>query len=123
MLREVKLYYAIEATAGFFPRDPTILRGFLNYWSSVTNSFHLPQGEMSITLWDLKMMAGLPICGGYYHEYIPSDEELSGFKREGDRKAYHSEACLELFNELQQFDCITKIHYEDWSVYFSHGLK
>ena len=67
-------------------------------------------------------MAGLPIRGGYYHEYIPSDEELSGFRREGDRKAYHSKACLELFHELQQFNCITKIHYEDWSVYFSHGL-
>ena len=123
ILKQVGLYQAIDATSEHFSRDPTILRSFLNYWSSVTNSFHFPCGEMSITLWDLRMMAGLSVIGEYYQEYVPTDEELSSFRLKSPRDAYHSKACLELFAELSQFDNITKIHYDDWLIYFSQRMK
>ncbi|MGV7989109.1 hypothetical protein PJP10_32575, partial [Mycobacterium kansasii] len=51
ILARVGLYDAIEVTSRYFYRETTVLKGFLEYWSPTTNSFHFPYGEMSITLW------------------------------------------------------------------------
>ena len=122
-LKQVGLLRAIQATSSHFHREPCVYKGFLNHWSSITNSFHLPYGEMSISLWDLYRIAGLPIRGRIYDEWTPSDEELSKKKR-GVDEGFYSEACYELFAELPQFlSSRDKVPFEDWLIYFSHGLK
>ena len=83
----------------------------------------MPCGEMSISLWDLNRIAGLPIRGRIYDEWVPSDDELSQ-KKKGINEGFFSEACYELFAELPQFWGLKdKLPFEDWLVYFSHGLK
>ena len=122
-LKAVGLFKAIAATSSYFCREPWVYKGFLNHWSSITNTFHLPYGEMSISLWDLNRIAGLPIRGRIYDEWVPSDEELSR-KKKGVSEGFFSPACYELFAELPQFWALKdKLPFEDWLVYFSHGLE
>ncbi|MGV7343496.1 hypothetical protein PJI17_32885, partial [Mycobacterium kansasii] len=59
-LFRVGIFHAIEATSFPFCKETSILKAFLNYWCPSTNSFHLPEGEMSITLWDIFKITGLP---------------------------------------------------------------
>ena len=56
-----------------FWRNNNIINAFVSFWSSATNSFIFPFGEMSITLWDLKGVCGLPVCGATFDECTPSN--------------------------------------------------
>ena len=47
---------------------------FVERWHVETNSFHLPVGEMTITLDDVSNLLHLPIVGQFYtHETLDSD--------------------------------------------------
>lgn len=46
--------------------DNHLLSAFVERWHSDTSSFHLPFGEMTITLDDVYMLLHLPIMGNYY---------------------------------------------------------
>ena len=54
-----------------------MIRAFCERWCPTTNTFHSSIGEVSISLWDLYRIAGLPISGSFYDEMVPSAEELS----------------------------------------------
>ena len=43
----------------------------------MTNTLHTALGEMSISLWDLHKIGGLPIQGKFYDEVVLSMEEFS----------------------------------------------
>ncbi|PKU72586.1 Serine/threonine-protein phosphatase 7 long form like [Dendrobium catenatum] len=43
--------------------DHSLLIALVERWSPQTNSFHLPVGEMSITLQDVTLILGLQIDG------------------------------------------------------------
>lgn len=43
---------------------PALLSGLVDRWRPETHTFHLPFGEMTITLKDVSMLLGLPIHGG-----------------------------------------------------------
>ena len=54
----------------------TIFKAFCELWCHTTNTFCTESGDMSICLWDLWVISGLPVDGAYYNEVIPSAEEL-----------------------------------------------
>ena len=42
-----------------------------------TNSLHIFVGELSVSLWDLHILGGLPIFGKFYDEFISCATKLS----------------------------------------------
>ncbi|CAB4268593.1 unnamed protein product [Prunus armeniaca] len=53
-----------------------VWRAFCELWGPLSNTFHHGNGEMGISLYDLKVIGGLPILGLQYDECIPLNEEL-----------------------------------------------
>ena len=43
--------------------DPALVEAFVERWYPETNTFHLPWGEMTITLHDVALLTGLNIDG------------------------------------------------------------
>ncbi|WVZ50356.1 hypothetical protein U9M48_001615 [Paspalum notatum var. saurae] len=50
-------------TSGLPPLDPALLTALVDRWRPETHTFHLPCGEMTITLQDTAMLLGLPMAG------------------------------------------------------------
>ncbi|XP_058078535.1 uncharacterized protein LOC131226829 [Magnolia sinica] len=96
MLAKIGLYNAIEVTSQYFYKEPTVMKGFLEYWSPTTNSFHLP--------------FGLPLTGKFYDEFVLSNRELA-FVSSPDRKPSISETTIELFREMEKFPNIHKLSF------------
>ncbi|XP_040369571.1 uncharacterized protein LOC121051359 [Rosa chinensis] len=77
LTRETGLYRAIFASLFSYDRFAPVIRAFCEYWCPVTNTLHTSSGEMSISLWDLDQLGGLPIAGRFYDEVVLTAEELS----------------------------------------------
>ena len=76
-LKGCKLYEAIFASLFNYDRHAFVIRTFCVCWCPNTNTLHTSIGEVSISLWDLYCIVGLPISGSFYDEMVPSAEELS----------------------------------------------
>ncbi|KAI5312471.1 hypothetical protein L3X38_041644 [Prunus dulcis] len=74
VLKSVGLYNAVFASLFSYDRHAPVIRAFCEYWCPATNTLHTSQGEMSISLWDLHEIGGLPITGRFYDEVIPTTE-------------------------------------------------
>jgi len=60
--------------ASYESLDRGLLCAFVERWHAETNSFHLPVGEMTITLDDVSNLLHLPIVGHFYtQETLDSD--------------------------------------------------
>jgi hypothetical protein len=47
----------------FIQLDLALISAFVERWCPETHTFHLPLGEMTITLQDMEVMLGLPVDG------------------------------------------------------------
>ena len=54
-----------------------MIKAFCECLCPTTNILHTSIGEVSISLWDLYHIVGLPIIGSFYDEMVLSREELS----------------------------------------------
>ena len=54
-----------------FPFDRSLLTALVDRWRPETHTFHLPFGEMTVTLQDVAMLTGLPIAGAAIGPSIP----------------------------------------------------
>ena len=77
MLEEACIHNAVYASLYTYDRNPDIIRAFCEAWCPVTNTLHTSVGELSISLWDLRLLGGLPIVGDIYEEVNPSALELT----------------------------------------------
>lgn len=57
--------------------DDNILHGFYEFSHPFINTLSTFIGEMSIALWDLQSIKGIPIQRSFYDEVIPSVKELT----------------------------------------------
>jgi hypothetical protein len=46
-----------------FNYDVSLIAAFMNWWRPETHTFHLPIGEMTLSLEDAAMLGGLPCAG------------------------------------------------------------
>lgn len=69
-LRRCALYEAVYASLYSYSCDVHVVRAFCESWCPTTNTLHTISGEMSISLWDLHKLGGLPINGKIYDETI-----------------------------------------------------
>ena len=59
-----------------YDHDPHVIRAFCEAWCPEINTLHTISGEISISLWDLYKLGGLPIYGKIYDEAVPSRHAL-----------------------------------------------
>ncbi|XP_027769716.1 uncharacterized protein LOC114075560 [Solanum pennellii] len=52
-------------------------KAFCENWRPPTNTVSTFIGELSISLWDLRTIGGLPVHGSFYNEVVPSAKELT----------------------------------------------
>ena len=55
--------------------DPELISAFVERWHSETSTFHLPVGELTITLDDVSSILHLPITGALHSFHALSTEE------------------------------------------------
>ncbi|XBI24816.1 hypothetical protein VPH35_049860 [Triticum aestivum] len=67
---------AIYCSLGDYSISPALLRSLLEKWDPKTNTFLFSCGERTITLLDMYQMAGLPLDGDLYEEFIPPEHAL-----------------------------------------------
>ena len=66
ILSQAGIYGVVGVSQYPYHYCSNIWKTFLELWSPLTNTLHHGNGEMSISLWDLKMLGGLPISGILY---------------------------------------------------------
>ena len=76
-LTDAKIYGAVRASLFTYDRNVHAMQAFFEYWCPTTNTLHTSVGEISITLWDLCRIGGLPLFGSFYDEVVPSAKEMS----------------------------------------------
>ncbi|KAL2900616.1 Protein MAIN-LIKE 2 [Bienertia sinuspersici] len=84
---------AVYASLYSYDRDTNILRAVCESWCPSTNTLHTMAGELSISLWDLYKLGGLPISGRIYDEAVLDIHTLRAHTDKGIRripKAYES---------------------------------
>jgi len=104
-LRDCSLYQVVYASLYSYSRDTHVLYAFCESWCPTTNTLHTLSGELSISLWDLHHLVGLPIYGHIYDETIPSSQIFSCRDKQGQRVILSS--CGFLFTA---FKCLEKAH-------------
>ncbi|MCE2055593.1 hypothetical protein HAX54_042935 [Datura stramonium] len=72
------IYDAVYASLFTYDRNSDELQAFCEAWCPKMNTVLTSLGELSIYLWDLYILGGLPIGGSLYEEVILEDTELTG---------------------------------------------
>ena len=102
----------------------TVFKAFCELWCHTTNTFCTESGDMSISLWDLRTIGGLPADGAYYEEVIPSARELlSAGRGDNDIPA----TCTFLFSAFhrlcQDVHGIVQLPATDWIRFWFRGRQ
>ncbi|KAJ8436144.1 hypothetical protein Cgig2_033639 [Carnegiea gigantea] len=94
--------------------DANVWRAFCELWGPLTNTLHHGAGEVSISLYDLERVGGLPILGVIYQEFLPSNKDLTGHNKYPTTVA----ELLRVHAELCRFQNVDHIYYDLWLNYF-----
>ncbi|KAL0911696.1 hypothetical protein M5K25_019854 [Dendrobium thyrsiflorum] len=77
VLKKAGIYEAVYASMFSFESIPhSWMKGVIEFWDPTTNTCWVGSEELTMTLWELQAVSGLPIFGRRYEECIPPDEEL-----------------------------------------------
>jgi len=95
VLGTAQIYDVVYASLFTYDRNSNILQAFCEAWCPKTNTFLTSVGELSISLWDLHVLGGLPIWGSLYEEIVPEAKELVGSDEK--RTKYIPRTCEYLF--------------------------
>ncbi|KAL0451726.1 UNVERIFIED_CONTAM: hypothetical protein Slati_1150700 [Sesamum latifolium] len=74
-LRLISAYDIVYASLFTYDHNSDIIKAFCEAWCPLTNTLLTSAGELSISLWDLHDLAGLPIAGYFYYEVVPSADD------------------------------------------------
>ncbi|KAL0416487.1 UNVERIFIED_CONTAM: hypothetical protein Slati_3480600 [Sesamum latifolium] len=83
-LRFINAYDAVYASLFTYDHNFDIIKAFCEAWCPFTNTLLTSAGELSISLWDLHDLAGLPMMVCLYDEVVPSALKLTGADEKGD---------------------------------------
>ncbi|KAL0291161.1 UNVERIFIED_CONTAM: hypothetical protein Scaly_2647900 [Sesamum calycinum] len=84
-LCHLKIYDVVYASLFTYDHNSDIVKAFCEAWCPFTNTLLTSVGEMSISLWDLHELAGLPMTGCLYDEVVPSALELISIDEKRER--------------------------------------
>ncbi|KAL0305269.1 UNVERIFIED_CONTAM: hypothetical protein Scaly_2990900 [Sesamum calycinum] len=84
-LCHLKIYDVVYASLFTDDHNSDIAKAFCEAWCPLTNTLLISAGEMPISLWDLRELAGLPMTGCLYDEVVPSALELTDIDEKRER--------------------------------------
>ncbi|KAL2898374.1 Reticulocyte-binding protein 2-like protein a [Bienertia sinuspersici] len=97
-LTKTDLIGAVYASMFLYKCNSPLMQRFCDFWCPTTNIVLTGDGEASISLWDLRILGGLPIYGAFYDEVVPTSLELEGSQ---DGKQFLPPSCKYMFTALQ----------------------
>ncbi|MCD7458625.1 hypothetical protein HAX54_038749 [Datura stramonium] len=89
------IYDAFYASLFPYDRNSYILQAFCKAWCPKKYTILISVGELSVSLWELHTLGGLPIRGSFYEEVIPETTELTCV--DGKDQRYIPRVCKYLF--------------------------
>ncbi|MCE5166021.1 hypothetical protein HAX54_014087, partial [Datura stramonium] len=92
------IYDAVYASLFTYDQNSDILQVFCEVWCPKTNTILTFVDELSISLWDLHTLGGLPIRGSFYEEVIPEATQLICVDAKDQR--YIPRVCEYLFTDF-----------------------
>ncbi|CAN6568095.1 unnamed protein product [Malus baccata var. baccata] len=117
VLRQVDIYGVVAVSRYPFRYSSNVWKAFCELWGPLTNTFHQGNGEMSISLYDLKVIGGLPILSVPYEEFIPPNHDLC------KKESYPSTLpeLLRIHSQLCKFYGQKQIFWTQWLDHFYRG--
>jgi len=97
-LFEWRLYNGLCASLFSYDMSVNVFKAFCELWCHTTNTFCIESGDMSMSLWDKRVIGGIPADGSCYEEVTPSASEL--LSGEQDNKPLKT--CTFLFSTLHR---------------------
>ncbi|CAN6711811.1 unnamed protein product [Malus baccata var. baccata] len=117
VLRQANIYGAVAVSRYPYKYSSNVWKAFCELWGPLTNTFHQGNGEMSISLYDLKVIGGLPILGAPYKEFIPPNGDLC--KKETYPSTFPE--LLRIHSQLCKFYGQKQIFWNQWLDHFYRG--
>ncbi|MCE3049457.1 hypothetical protein HAX54_044845 [Datura stramonium] len=77
VLESVEVYDAISTSLFTYDINENVLQAFCELWHLVTKTICVGIGELSISLWDMRMIGGLHVHGSFYNQVVSSAQELT----------------------------------------------
>ncbi|XP_062118261.1 uncharacterized protein LOC133831870 [Humulus lupulus] len=118
-LTDTGIYGAIAVSRFPFLIENNIWRAFTELWGPLANTFHHSSGEMGISLYDLKVIGGLPILGIPYEGFIPLNAKLM----QGPMRIPIVVELLRTHAQICDHLNSTKVTWKQWVEYFYRGQK
>ncbi|KAK6145923.1 hypothetical protein DH2020_019792 [Rehmannia glutinosa] len=127
-LQAARIYDSVYASLFTYDCNSNIVKAFCEAWCPSTNTLLTSHGELSISLWDLHTLAGLPMTGFLYDEVVPSAKELTGVDEAGLRFLPRScNRLLHVYHLLQgsaHGDHYSQVSIDDWiNFWFKKATK
>ena len=112
---------AVHASLFTYDCNKDVMRAFCEAWCPDTNTLHVAAGEVSISLWDLHKLGGLPMHEkNFYDEVIPSAAELTRYNNEGKFLPKTCEYLFAAFHHLRK-STEDNVSIEDWINFWFRG--
>ncbi|KAL2927733.1 Protein MAIN-LIKE 2 [Bienertia sinuspersici] len=122
-LANIHILNVVYALILLYECNVPMIHYFCESWCPRTNTILIVAGETSISLWDIRTLAGLPITGIFYDEVVPTAADLTSSK---DGKQYPPPSCRYLFAALWHITSNSKSSYvtfEEWFRFWFRGPK
>ncbi|KAL0446360.1 UNVERIFIED_CONTAM: hypothetical protein Slati_1763900 [Sesamum latifolium] len=91
-LRLINAYDVVYASLFTYDHNSNVIKAFCEAWCLLTNTLLTSIGELSISLWDIHGLAGLPMTGCLYDEVVPNALELTGADEKEEKKTVRPKA-------------------------------
>ncbi|KAH0644118.1 hypothetical protein KY290_035094 [Solanum tuberosum] len=121
ILELIKVYDAVYTSLYTYDIDDNVLHAFCELWRPSTNMLSTFIGEMSISLWDLQSIGGLPVEGHFYDEVVPSAKELT--QTDTQKEFLLPQSCRYLFSAFYRLakDDLQEVSVHDWVKFWFRG--
>ncbi|KAH0688041.1 hypothetical protein KY284_018594 [Solanum tuberosum] len=121
ILELIKVYDAVYTSLSTYDYDDNVLHAFCDLWRPSTNALSTFIGEMSISLWDLQAIGGLPVQGHFYDEVVPSAKELT--QTDTKKELLFPQSCRYLFSAFYILakDDLQEVSVHDWVKFWFRG--
>ncbi|KAL6286893.1 hypothetical protein ACE6H2_011283 [Prunus campanulata] len=117
VLFRAEIYGAVAVSRYPYMYSLNVWKAFLELWGPLTNTLHQGNGEMGISLYDLKIIGGLPILGIPYEEFIPPNQDL---QREEMYPSTIRELLL-IYSQLCSLYDQKCVFWDQWVAHFFRG--
>ncbi|GAA0152812.1 hypothetical protein LIER_11198 [Lithospermum erythrorhizon] len=123
MLASVFLAEAVQSSLCIYNCSNEVLKAFCEYWCPSTNTLIIPQGKLSISLWDLLDLGGLSVTGRLFDEVVPTAECLSQSLGEEARIPVSCKFLLLGYHYLATQSLDGGVFASTWITFWNHYLR